>query len=78
MARYVIVTPVVIPFVSYASPGRVLRKGDVVELSTAEVTAIGAGNMRTVAATVTAGMLPGGSGNRDTLGEAYAASNASP
>jgi hypothetical protein len=78
MARYVITAPVVVPFVSYAQPARVLRKGDVVELSAAEVTAIGAGNMRAVVSNVTTGSMPGGAGNRDQLGEAFAASNASP
>jgi hypothetical protein len=35
-----------IAFTSYASPSRALKIGDVVELSAAEVTAIGAGNLR--------------------------------
>lgn len=73
MARYVMTTAVTVPFVSYAQPARVLRKGDVVELSVAEVTTIGAGNMR--AAAVPTG---GAAGTRDQLGEAYAASNATP
>ena len=82
MARYVVTTPVVIPFACYGSPGRMLRKGDVVELNAAEVTAIGAGNLRTLATPpATFGgsqlMAPAG-GTRDTLGTAYAASNATP
>lgn len=50
MARYFVIAPVVIPFVSYASPGKTVKKGDTLELSAAEVAAIGAGNLRAVAA----------------------------
>lgn len=46
----------------YGQPARVLKKGQTVELSAAEITAIGAGNMR---ATV----------QRDSLGEHVAVSN---
>jgi hypothetical protein len=46
MARYVLTSAVTLPFVSYLSPARTMKKGDVVDLSPAEVTAIGAGNMR--------------------------------
>ena len=72
MARYVIVTPVTVAGSGYAQPPRVLRKGDVVELAAIEVTAIGAGNMRSVQA------VSGAAGTRDQLGEAFAASNATP
>jgi hypothetical protein len=67
MARYVVTAPVIIPFVSYLSPARVLKKGDVVDLSAAEVTAIGAGNLR---ATTTATV-------HDQLGMSVAVSNSS-
>ena len=67
MARYVVTTPVVIAFLNYLNPGRQHRKGDVVELSAAEVTAIGAGNLRTVSTTTV----------HDQLGEAVAVSNGS-
>jgi hypothetical protein len=50
MARYVIVTPVTVAGSGYAQPPRVLRKGDVVELTATEVTAIGGGNMRSAQA----------------------------
>lgn len=67
MARYLVTTPVNIPFVSYASPARVLKKGDTIELSAAEVTAIGAGNLRAVAAATV----------HDQLGLSVAVSNSS-
>lgn len=46
MSRQLITKPVTIAAVSYAQPARVLKPGDVVELTAAEITAIGAGNMR--------------------------------
>lgn len=46
MTRYVITVPVTIPASGYGQPARVLPKGTVVDLSPAEVTTIGAGNMR--------------------------------
>lgn len=46
MARQIITKAVTIPAAGYAQPARVLVPGQVVELSAAEVTAIGAGNMR--------------------------------
>lgn len=67
MTRYVVTTPVQIAALSYLQPGRAHKKGDVVELSAAEVTAIGAGNLRAVD---TAHM-------HDTLGEAFAVANGS-
>lgn len=67
MARFVITTPVVIPATDYNHPERRHKKGDVVELSAAEVAAIGAGNMRAAtAATI-----------HDQLGEAVSVSNGS-
>ena len=75
MARYaVIANTVTVPWVSYASPGRTHKRGHVLELSAAEVTAIGAGNLR--ALSTVAGS--GAGGNRDTLGTAFAASNTTP
>jgi ATP-dependent protease HslVU (ClpYQ) peptidase subunit len=69
MTRYVVTTPVTIAATDYAQPARVHKKGDVVELNAAEVTAIGAGNLRAVSAmSATAA--------RDQLGESFAASNA--
>ena len=62
MARYVLTAPVTIAAVSYSQPARVLPKGSVVELSAAEVTAVGAGNLRTTAP-------------RDLLGEGAGVSN---
>lgn len=67
MARYIVTSPVTIAFLNYLSPGRTHRKGDAVELTAAEVTAIGAGNLRAVS-TVTA---------HDQLGEAVGVSNGS-
>jgi hypothetical protein len=46
MARQLVTKPVTIAGSGYASPPRTLKPGDVVELSAAEVTAIGAGNLR--------------------------------
>ena len=48
MARYVLTTTASVAFANYLAPGRTHKKGDVVELSAAEVTALGAGNMRAV------------------------------
>jgi hypothetical protein len=62
MARYVLTAPVTIAAVSYTQPARVLPKGATVELSSAEVTAIGAGNLRSTAP-------------RDQLGEGVGVSN---
>lgn len=50
MTRYVLTTPVTIAATDYQHPARVLPKGSVVELSSTEVTAIGAGNLRTTVA----------------------------
>lgn len=65
MARYVVVTPVTVPGSGYGQPPRMLKKGDIVELSAAEVTAIGGGNLRTTSVTTA----------HDQLGEAVGVSN---
>lgn len=67
MSRFVVTTPVTLAGSGYNAPPRTLHKGEVVELSAAEVTALGAGNMRTASAAVV----------HDQLGEAFAASNSS-
>ena len=64
MARYVLTADILIPAVSYLQPERRLKKGQTVELSAAEVTALGAGNMRATAP-------------RDQLGEHVGVSNSS-
>jgi hypothetical protein len=74
MARYVVIASTKVTGSGYALPDRNLVKGQVLELTAAEVTAIGAGNLRAVAAAAGTGAA----GNRDTLGEAFAASNATP
>jgi hypothetical protein len=67
MARYILTTAAQVAFVNYLQPGRVHVKGQTVDLSPAEVTALGAGNMRAVAtATV-----------HDQQGEAVGVSNGS-
>ena len=65
MARYVVTAPVVIAPSGYNAPGRAHKKGDVLELSASEVTAIGAGNLRAVSTVTT----------HETSGEAFAVSN---
>lgn len=62
MSRQVLTAPVTISATDYQHPARVLRKGDVVELSAAEITAIGAGNVRVTTF-------------RDQLGESAGVSN---
>jgi len=65
VSHYVVIAPVLITPVSYALPGRTHKKGDVVELSASEVTAIGAGNLRAVSTTTT----------HETSGECFAVAN---
>lgn len=65
MARYVVTAPVTVAGSGYSQPARVLTKGQVVELSAAEVTAIGLGNLRAVAAATM----------HDQLGEAAGVAN---
>jgi hypothetical protein len=67
MARYVVTSPVQVAFLNYLQPGRAHKKGDVVELSAAEVSTIGAGSLRAVDA----------SHMHDMLGEAFAVANGS-
>ena len=50
MTRYVVVTPVTVAGSGYGQPTRVLAKGQVLDLSATEVTAISAGNLRAVTA----------------------------
>jgi hypothetical protein len=65
VARYVVVIPATVAASGYTSPARAVAKGQVVELSAAEVTAIGAGNLRAVSA----------SSMHDQLGESAGISN---
>ena len=51
MARYVVIATTKVTGSGYALPDRNLTKGQVLELTAAEVTAIGAGNLRAVTAT---------------------------
>jgi hypothetical protein len=71
MARFVVIKPVSVAGSGYAMPPRMHKVGDVLELSAAEVTTIGAGNLRAAQATGAAAQT------RDQLGEAFAVSNAS-
>jgi hypothetical protein len=50
VTRYVVVTPVTVAGSGYGQPARVLAKGQVLDLSATEVTAISAGNLRAVTA----------------------------
>lgn len=65
MARYILVTAAQVAFANYLNPGRQHFKGQTVELSAAEVTAIGAGNLRAVSTATL----------HDQLGEAVGVSN---
>ena len=62
MTRYVVTTTTTVAASGYAQPARTLNRGQVVDLSAAEVTAIGSGNLRTVTA-------------RDQLAESAGVSN---
>ena len=64
MSRQVLTADVVIAASGYTQPERRLKKGQVVELSAAEITAIGAGNLRVPV-------------TRDQLGEHVGVSNSS-
>ena len=64
MSRQVLTADVTIAATDYQHPERKLKKGQTVELSAAEITAIGAGNMRVTAP-------------RDALGEHVGVSNSS-
>lgn len=65
MTRYVVTTTTTVAASGYAQPARTVAKGQVVELSAAEVTAIGAGNLRAVASSTM----------HDQLGESASVSN---
>jgi hypothetical protein len=67
MAKFILTTAAQVAFVNYQSPGRTHRKGETVELSAAEVTALGAGNLRAVSTTT----------QHDQLGEAVGVANGS-
>lgn len=67
MARFIVIVPVVIAATDYQHPARIHFVKQIVELSAAEVTAIGAGNLRAITtATV-----------HDQQGEAVGVSNGS-
>jgi hypothetical protein len=66
MTRYVLAAPVTIPPTGYATPGKVLPKGTVVELSAAEVSAVNA---------INASALRTGATARDAMGEPFGVSN---
>ena len=65
MTRYVVVAPVTVAGSGYTAPPRPVAKGQVLDLSAAEVTAIGAGNLRAVTTTTM----------HDQLGESAGCSN---
>lgn len=65
MARYVVTVPVTVAGSGYNQPPRVIHKSEVLDLTPAEVTAIGAGNLRAVSTTTA----------HETSGEAFAVSN---
>lgn len=65
MARYVVLVPVTVAASGYTTPARVLARSQTLELSVAEVTAIGSANLRAVSTTTM----------HDTLGEAAGVSN---
>jgi hypothetical protein len=62
VARYVVTTTTTVAGTGYGQPNRTVRRGQVVELSAAEVTAVGSGNLRAVTF-------------HDQLGESAACSN---
>jgi hypothetical protein len=61
----VVTTTTTVAGSGYTSPARTVTKGQVLELSTAEVSAIGSGNLRAVSSSTV----------HDQLGEAFAVSN---
>lgn len=65
MTRYVVTTPVTTANGGYTAPAQTFTRGQVVEMSSAEVTAVGAGNLR-AASTST---------QHDQLGESAGVSN---
>lgn len=71
MSRYLVLNTV------KPSPGVEYRKGNVAELTSAQVTALGATNFRLVSTSVLAGGAAPSSPTHDTLGEASGVSNSS-
>lgn len=67
MAKFILTTAAQVAFANYLSPGRQHFKGQTVDLSAAEVTALGAGNMRAVTTTTA----------HDQMGEAVGVANGS-
>lgn len=65
MARYVVTATTTVAGSGYASPPRTVRKGEVLELSASEVSAIGGGNLRAASASTM----------HDQLGESAGVSN---
>jgi hypothetical protein len=65
MPRYVVTTTTTVAGSGYNQPPRTVVTRQVVELNAAEVTAVGAGNLRAVSA----------SNTHETSGEAFAVSN---
>ena len=60
-----VVAPATVPAAGYAQPAQTVTKGQVVDLSPAQVTALGSSNLRAVATTTM----------HDQLGEAAGVSN---
>lgn len=65
MTRYVVTTATTVAASGYTSPGYTVGKGQVVELTAAQVSAIGSGNLRTVTSSTA----------HDQLGESAGVSN---
>jgi hypothetical protein len=65
VTRYVVEIPVTVPGAGYGQPARTVLKTQVLDLSPAEVTAIGATNLRAVTSSTM----------HDQLGEAAGVSN---
>lgn len=65
MTRYVVVKPVTVAAAGYGQPARTVLPAQVLELSAAEVTAIGSSNLRAVTTTTM----------HDQLGESAGCSN---
>ncbi len=65
MPRYVVTVATTVAGSGYGQPPRVIHTREVLELSAAEVTAIGGGNLRAVSTATT----------RESSGESFAVSN---
>lgn len=68
MTRYVVIAPVTVAGSGYAQPPRTVQAKQVLDLSAAEVSAIGAGNLRAVSVMT-------GTAAHDQLGESAGVSN---